>query len=56
MAGCLRLRPKARGGSSGASDRSGGGGRRFYRQLVRKADERFDRHRKNRPADERVKR
>ncbi len=27
-----------------AGDKSGGGGRRFYRELIRKADERFDRH------------
>ena len=27
-----------------AGDKSGGSGRRFYRALVRKADERFDRH------------
>ena len=27
-----------------ASDKSGGGQRRFYRELIRKADERFDRH------------
>ena len=27
-----------------AGDKSGGSGRRFYRQLIRKADERFDRH------------
>ena len=25
-------------------DKSGGGGRRFYRALIAKADERFDRH------------
>ena len=25
-------------------DKSGGGARRFYRALIRKADERFDRH------------
>ena len=27
-----------------AGDKSGGGERRFYRALIRKADERFDRH------------
>ena len=27
-----------------AGDKSGGSGRRFYRALIRKADERFDRH------------
>ncbi len=27
-----------------AGDKSGGRGRRFYRELIRKADERFDRH------------
>ena len=27
-----------------AGDKSGSGGRRFYRELIRKADERFDRH------------
>ncbi|MCY3878246.1 MAG: type II toxin-antitoxin system RelE/ParE family toxin [Rhodobacteraceae bacterium] len=27
-----------------AGDKSGGSGRRFYRKLIRKADERFDRH------------
>ena len=27
-----------------AGDKSGGSGRRFYRELIRKADERFDRH------------
>ena len=27
-----------------AGDKSGGSARRFYRTLVRKADERFDRH------------
>ena len=27
-----------------AGDKSGGGSRRFYRALIRKADERFDRH------------
>ena len=27
-----------------AGDKSGGSSRRFYRTLVRKADERFDRH------------
>ena len=27
-----------------AGDKSGGGARRFYRALIRKADERFDRH------------
>ena len=27
-----------------AGDKSGGSSRRFYRELVRKADERFDRH------------
>ena len=27
-----------------AGDKSGGSGRRFYRDLIRKADERFDRH------------
>ena len=27
-----------------ADDKSGGGERRFYRALIRKADERFDRH------------
>ncbi len=27
-----------------AGDKSGGSGRRFYRTLLRKADERFDRH------------
>ena len=27
-----------------AGDKSGGGARRFYRTLLRKADERFDRH------------
>jgi len=27
-----------------AGDRSGGGGRRFYRELTRRADGRFDRH------------
>ena len=27
-----------------AGDKSGGGERRFYRELIRKADERFDRH------------
>ncbi len=38
-----------------AGSKSGGGGRRFHRQPVRKADERFDRH-LARLADERVKR
>ena len=27
-----------------AGDKSGGGGRRFYRALIRKADKRFERH------------
>ncbi len=27
-----------------AGDKSGGSGHRFYRELIRKADERFDRH------------
>ncbi len=27
-----------------AGDKSGGSGRRFYRELIRKADERFDLH------------
>ena len=27
-----------------AGDKSGGSSRRFYRALIRKADERFDRH------------
>ena len=27
-----------------AGDKSGGSGRQFYRELIRKADERFDRH------------
>jgi hypothetical protein len=27
-----------------AGDKSGGGGKRFYRQLIAKADERFDEH------------
>ena len=27
-----------------AGDKSGGGERRFYRELIRKADQRFDRH------------
>ena len=27
-----------------AGDKSGGSGRRFYRELIRKADERLDRH------------
>ena len=27
-----------------AGDKSGGGARRFYRALIRKADERFDQH------------
>ena len=27
-----------------AADKSGGSGRRFYRALIRRADERFDRH------------
>ena len=27
-----------------AGDKSGGSGRRFYRALITKADERFDRH------------
>ena len=27
-----------------AGDKSGGSGRRFYRELIRRADERFDRH------------
>ena len=38
-----------------AGDKSGGSGRRFYRQLIRKADERLDRH-LARLADERGKR
>lgn len=36
--------PKRRGILLVAGDKSGGSSRRFYRTLIRKADERFDRH------------
>ena len=41
---CLRLRSEPRGDCAGCGDKSGWGEGRFYRQLVRKADARFDEH------------
>ena len=47
MAGGVRVDPKRKAILLVAGDKSGTSERRFYRELVRKADDRFDLH-KNR--------
>ena len=44
MEGSICIRPYPPGGSASAGSKSGISERRFYQWLIRKADERFDRH------------
>ena len=44
VAGRLRVDPVRGAMLLVAGDKSGSSGRRFYRELIRKADERFDQH------------
>ena len=45
MASSLRVRPQTQGDILlVAGDKSGGSEKRFYRELIRKADNRFDAH------------
>jgi hypothetical protein len=41
---CVRFRPEARAILRIAGDKSGGSEKRFYRELIRRADGRFDAH------------
>jgi hypothetical protein len=44
LAYCFAFDPRRRAILLVAGDKSGGGEKRFYRELVRKADKRFDSH------------